>query len=275
MTVTIIDTNENTTAKLGALKAAGMKCIIRYIGSTSSKEILVPEAKAISEAGLSLGLVYEAYGDTKGELTASLGTAHATFCRQRAPLLGTPDHAAIYFAVDNDDSAAAISSRVKPYFTAVKATIADKYRIGVYGSGLTCAAMLDAGLAELAWLAQSRGWTGYSSFLASNRWSLLQRMPQTIQGLDTDPNDFNPAHPDFGSFVPFLGLSPQPPAPGPTPPPVPSPVPFVPPTVAEKEALQQRLNALVTPSPGLVVDGDVGTRTIRAMIDYVNARIQL
>lgn len=267
----IIDTNENTTAKLSALKAAGMKCVIRYIGSTSSKEILVPEAKAISEAGLSLALVYEAYGDTKGELTGALGTAHATFCLQRAPLLGAPDYAAIYFAVDNDDSAAAVATRVTTYFTAIKAAIGGKYRIGVYGSGRTCAAMLDVGLAELAWLAQSKGWAGYSDFLASNRWSLAQRMPQTILGLDTDPDDFNPARPDFGSFVPFLGLTPRQPTPGPTPSPVPSPAPFAPPTIPEKEALQRRLNTLVAPSPGLAIDGDVGDKTIRAMIDYVNA----
>jgi len=44
---------------------------------------------------------------------------------------------------------------------------------------------------------------------------------------------------------------------------------WVAPTLAEKEALQGHLNALVVPSPGLTIDGDVGNRTIRAMIDYV------
>ncbi|MCU1349168.1 MAG: hypothetical protein JWO56_2198 [Acidobacteria bacterium] len=54
--------------------------------------------------------------------------------------------------------------------------------------------MHDAGLATYAWLSQSTGFGGSSTF---SRWNLKQGMPLTICGLDADPDD---AHGDYGGF---------------------------------------------------------------------------
>ena len=95
------------------------------------------------------------------------------------------------------------------------------YRVGVYGSGAVCQAVLDAGLAELAWLSCSSGWSGYKNFLASGRWNLRQYTPRLVAGLDADPNDANPQRGDIGDFVPGAAAPmPEPPQPS-EPPPVP------------------------------------------------------
>ena len=107
-----------------------------------------------------------------------------------------PAGSAVYFAVDFDASAAEIRTAIIPYFRGVARAFAEDnglpvYRVGVYGSGAVCAAVLDAGLAELAWLSCSTGWSGSRAFLASGRWTLKQRLPALIAGLDADPDDAN------------------------------------------------------------------------------------
>jgi len=69
------------------------------------------------------------------------------------------------------------------------------YTIGIYGSGAVCTAMLNAGLAEYAWLSQSMGFNGSSTF---TNWNIKQGMPLTICGLNADPDD---AHGEYGGFV--------------------------------------------------------------------------
>jgi hypothetical protein len=62
----ILDTNVDTTLHLTALKAAGVKTIIRYlspINPSGEKCIKPPEAHAIAAAELRLALVCEGWGD--------------------------------------------------------------------------------------------------------------------------------------------------------------------------------------------------------------------
>ena len=81
-----------------------------------------------------------------------------------------------------------------------KPTDEPTYVVGVYGSGATCKAILDAGLAQRAWLAQSKGWSGYSAFLNSGRWALSQAMPTKIAGIECDPDTAGEGH-DVGDFA--------------------------------------------------------------------------
>lgn len=264
----ILDTNHDTTRKLDSLKAAGVKTLIRYIAS-GDKSITPSEARAIASAGVRLALVYEAWGDTHGEISADLGAAHARDTLARAPLLGAPSGCAVYFAIDNDESPNSLRNRILPYFRAIKSTLNGKYRVGVYGPGTVCAAALDAGVVDLAWLANATGWSGYASFKVSQRWSILQHLPQNIAGLDTDPDEINPARPDIGDFVPFGGVMN----------PAPTPTPTV--TLAD---LQAALNVEVGPietldklaqmtlairsfqkTNGLGVDGVAGSKTLGAL----------
>lgn len=205
----IIDTNIETTAHLAALKAAGVATIIRYldpIGPSNPKCIKPAEAHAIAAAGLRLGLVNEGWGDfAHGGISAGAGERDGDWCAQYMASMGAPNGACIYFAVDVDASAAQIRKLVIPYFSAIDAALkarAAKYRVGVYGSGDVCAAVMAARLADLSWLSCSTGWSGSRAYLAANKWALRQHVPATIAGIDCDPDDANG---DFGDFAPFAG----------------------------------------------------------------------
>ena len=206
-----IDTNHDTTAKLATLKADGLRTIIRYddrLNPHGEKQIKPAEAKAIQAAGLRLGIVYEGAGDQIGQFSDAIGYQDAKYSRAQAAERGQPDGSAVYFAVDFDPNAFQIRHNVLPYFEGVRRAFLEpsdhpKLRVGVYGSGLTCQSVLSAGLADLSWISCSMGWSESHVFVAGGRWNLRQHVPQIIAGLDADPNDINPAHPDIGDFVPF------------------------------------------------------------------------
>lgn len=205
----IIDTPVPIVPHIIALKAAGVTSIIRYldpIGPHNPKNITPAEAAACSRFGLRLGLVSEGWGDfAHGAISAGAGERDAEYALKTVPGVGAPANAVIAFAVDTDATQSQIGRLVLPYFVAIRAAMADtKYQIMVYGSGAVCAQVLDAGLADLAWLSCSMGWTGSKDFLASNRWALRQHLPTHIAGIDCDPNDVNPAITNPIDFVPVL-----------------------------------------------------------------------
>lgn len=214
----IIDTNHDTTAKLATLKADGIEAVIRYddrLNPHGDKQIKPAEARAIQAAGLRLGIVYEGAGDQVGQFSDAIGYADAKYSRAQAAERGQPDGSAVYFAVDFDPNAFQLKQSVLPYFEGVRRAFLEpanlpKLRVGVYGSGLTCQTVLSAGLAELTWVSCSMGWSESHVFVAGGRWNLLQHLPQTIAGLDTDPDEANPLHPDIGDFVPFGPLPDEP-----------------------------------------------------------------
>lgn len=223
----IIDTNRDTTRHLDALRAVGIETVIRYYArSMSSKVIRRPEADAIAWAGLRLGIVYEGAGDRLSAFSHDMGYRDAAFSQSYgAHEIEQPAGSAIYFAVDFDASAAEIKSAILPYFRGVALAFEEQnalpvYRVGVYGSGAVCTAVLDAGLAELAWLSCSTGWSGYRAFLASGRWKLRQHLPAMIAGLDADANDAIMPACDIGDFTPGAPLNKAAPPPLP---PMPSP----------------------------------------------------
>lgn len=205
----ILDTNHDVTHRLEALKAAGIKIVIRYVSTNTAGEkcIKAAEAKAIAAAGLRLGLVFEVYGGTKGELNASLGAIHGAFAGEWLPKIGAPDGAAIYFAVDSDPNPSQITASVIPYLKAAKSAMGSRYRTGVYGPGSICSAAQDAGIADLTWLSNAMGWRGSKAYRDSKKWNILQHLPQNIAGIDTDPDEINPARSDIGDFIPFAGLA--------------------------------------------------------------------
>ena len=203
----IIDTNHDTTRHLSALKAAGIKTVIRYLSPINphgEKCVKPAEAHAIAAAGLRLALVCEGWGDfAHGAISGGAGERDGEWCAKYAASVGAPAGACIYFAVDTDASAAQIRKFVLPYFSAITAAFAEAdapYRRGVYGSGDVCEAALAASLADLSWLSCSMGWGGSRAYLAANAWSLRQHVPATFCGIDADADEANG---DFGDFVPF------------------------------------------------------------------------
>lgn len=204
--VAVVDTNHDVTPHLLALKAAGVRTVIRYInpGNVSEeKTVKEPEARAIAAAGLRLGLVCEGWGDfAHNAISYAKGAKDGAFCASYAVKLGAPRGAIVWFAVDTDASSAEIKNLVLPYFAAIRAAMQGLFRVGVYGSGAVCSAVMTAGSADASWLSCSLGWSGSQLYLIDNRWSLRQHTPQTIAGIDTDPNDTHNTE-DIGDFVPF------------------------------------------------------------------------
>jgi len=220
MATTIVDTNNVTTARLNCLRDAGVKTIIRYYARDTgnpSKVVRRAEAQAIAAAGLRLGAVHEGrHGDKISGFSQQIGFDDARHSRAFAHSeVGQPAGSTIYFGVDFDTTQAQVTNNVIPYFRGVAQAFNESnglptYLVGAYGSGRTLRALLGAGLAARAWLAQSTGWAGHDQFLASGDWTMNQLMPKTICSLDCDPDDGNPLHPDIGDFVPQVGIAPVP-----------------------------------------------------------------
>ena len=151
-----------------------------------------------------MGIVHEAkHGDKIAAFSKDLGKLDAAYVADYGQnAIGQPQGSTVYYAVDLDAGSSEIQKNILPYFQGVAAGLGatPRYEIGVYGSGAVCKAVLDAGLAKRAWLAQSKGWTGYQAFLNSKRWSMRQLMPDTIAGVACDPNVPNSEKPDIGDF---------------------------------------------------------------------------
>jgi len=205
----IIDTNHRTTTKLSGLAANGVTAIIRYYARFTQqreKRLIRSEAEAILNAGMSIAVVHQAAGDQAAAFSHDSGIADATYARNYgAKVIGQPDGSAIYFAVDFDADQPEVNNRIVPYFRAVRSVLQSsdllpKYKVGVYGDGVTLKTLLDGGLVEFTWISQSLGFPGTRQFKSSNRWTLFQHLPSTIDGLDLDVDDLNPAFTDFGAF---------------------------------------------------------------------------
>jgi hypothetical protein len=238
----IHDVDADCTNHLADLKDAGVEVLIRYddrLNPRGAKQIKPAEAKAIGAAGLRLGIVYEGAGDQVGQFSDAIGYEDAKYSRAQAAERDQPDGSAVYFAVDFDPNAFQLKRDVLAYFQGVRRAFMEpggpKLRVGVYGSGLTCQTVVSAGLAELTWVSCSMGWSESHVYVAGGKWNLRQHQPQTVAGLDTDPNEVNPLHPDIGDFTPYAVEPAEPEvaavaipavaAPVPQPAPVPAPAP--------------------------------------------------
>ena len=219
----IVDISYGVGDQASYLAGAGIRTVIRYYSRDTgvpAKRLTLAEARALSRAGLSIGVVHESrHGDRLANFTEDLGILDAQYARgYAAGAIQQPSGSAIYFGADLDPSTKEVASNIVPYFKGVASVMrsagAASYKIGVYGSGRTCASILDAGLADYAWLAQSTGWADYKDFKESGRWS-LQQLPSTKIGeIECDENiaglngfggfqlDASPiAHPALGTAV--------------------------------------------------------------------------
>lgn len=210
MTTAILDTNRNTYGHYDALKAAGVKTVIRYIaaGLTAEEKVIKPgEAKAIADAGLRLGLVYEIGGKPSGP---SVGARDGQFALAYAPTVGAPAGAIIWYTVDYDAGLADLSGIVLA-FQAFRSALQGKYRVGAYASGWVCAQLKARGLIDARWLTDSMGFRGSRDAKAAGDYELIQALPANIAGLDTDPDtahvDVNGNVADIGDFVPFADVA--------------------------------------------------------------------
>ncbi|BDC48001.1 hypothetical protein F183_A03170 [Bryobacterales bacterium F-183] len=173
------DTNRNCQPFLNCLNAEGMAFAARYYcKSTSQKRLSKNEAKALSQAGLKIAVVYQDAQDGIEHFNGVKGKASAKKALEQAADIGQPAGSAIYFACDFDPSADETRGPVTEFFHAVNAELAAatvSYKVGVYGSGLVCRVIRDASLASFAWLAGATGFRETSAFRP--RAHLLQILP--------------------------------------------------------------------------------------------------
>jgi uncharacterized protein RhaS with RHS repeats len=211
----IIDTPQNCTSKVSCLKQAGVSVVLRYYARASQpelpeKRLTRPEAVALSQAAISVGVVYQYKANNPTTFSKTKGLSDGRYARQYAAnQIKQPGESAIYFGVDFDVSDNQMDSHIVPHFEAIGSVFNENnglpaYDIGVYGSWIACSRLVSLGLAKLAWLAQSTGWggkEGYKAYLSSRDWTLSQGFPQTdICSLDYDPNEAKDQH-SFGQFL--------------------------------------------------------------------------
>lgn len=194
-----------TAAMIPSMKAGGIEAVCRYLSNSPAKNLSLDEAKLLSGAGIKCVLVWEAQGDRYNSFTADQGITDAERAVSQATALGMPKGGAIYFAVDFDATADQITDGITAYMRAVMQSQPwglNGWRIGIYGNGAVCAAMLDAGLADLAWVWGAGGTNGTQAFIASNRWAIRQHPTVNRFGASVDPDDVQG---DYGGWM--LGSS--------------------------------------------------------------------
>lgn len=199
-----LDANIELTKYAGSLKKQGFDFAIRYYSHTASKNLSLGEAKALAKSGLQIGAVWETAGTKASFFNHTQGVSDGSAAYHMAETsIGQPTDSAIYFAVDYDATHTDIDGPIKDYFTGVNAAflaagkVSPKYKIGVYGSGLTSTQLLQAKLVEFTWLTQSLGFSGSRDFAEKKLYNIIQLLPKDItieQGINIniDPDETNP-----------------------------------------------------------------------------------
>lgn len=196
-----MDARKNCLPFATQIAGQGMKFAARYYSDNASKALTLTEAHALSAAGLSILVVFENSNDAAEFFSTDIGNSQAASALRQAAAIGQPPLTAIYFAVDYDATSNDVQGPITDYFNAIKsafATAPNQYLIGVYGSGMTCKVIRDAGLAQFTWLTGSIGFAEYAAF--RQQADIVQLAPQRtlIAGLDIDDDIAQSAA--FGAF---------------------------------------------------------------------------
>lgn len=196
----IIDTNQICTAKLLALKAAGVTTIGRYLNRLDPKGVKViqpDEARAFAAAGMQLFLIFEIGGKPSG---AAQGELDRKWCEDYLAKIGM-DQSGVSIANTVDyDAQANDMPGIEDYFGAFQSKA---YRVMGYGSGFVCGQLFAKKLIALRWIAESRGFTGTKEALAAGDYDLVQSISPALDGIDVDVNAPRFPSTDFGARVPF------------------------------------------------------------------------
>lgn len=218
----VLDTAQDYSRQASKLIALGVGGVMRYFnpltnGRDSGKSLTASEAKAWAAANMPVGIVVEGWGLANGTgVDALSGARDATEVLNWLPSVGikVTSDLVVYFAVDTDASTTQINQNEVAYFDAIASVFAGasplrRPKIGIYGSGASCLAMLGTNRAKHAWVAGSTGWTGYQSYVAGGKWTLLQKIwPGEIwQGFSADTNQLQGTLAAAGLQVPFAEIA--------------------------------------------------------------------
>ena len=245
----IIDTDNNAGHALGALKARGIDTVIRYIayGLEGDEKVIKPaEAREFAAAGMKLGIVYEIDGRPG---SAFVGGRDGAYAARYMPTIGMPEGSTIWYTVDYDPSVGEMDGIISA-FQAFKNALNGKYKLGCYGSGMCCQDLKHRGLIDGGrWLTDSSGFDGTRAAIDNGWYEMRQLLPQTVCGLDADPDLLLDETVDIGAAIPNLA------------PPAPPDNVWPPDDPIAVMWWQSELNKL---GANLAVDGDYGAGTTAA-----------
>jgi hypothetical protein len=153
-----------------AIKQQGIDFAIRHYTHQAGKSLSLAEARALTDAGIQIGVVWETPDAHLSYFSRAQGCADGAAAYLMAQsVIGQPSGSAVYFAADFEPDEAEIAGPVSRYFEGVNqafhaASPAERqYQVGVYGSVSCCAAMMARGLATVSWVADEAGeYSGYS-----------------------------------------------------------------------------------------------------------------
>ena len=227
--VAIVDTAVNAAPYISKLHNSGVEVIGRYYSRKyqpylPEKRIAFNkingknESSMLLEAGFSILSVYQYRNNIRRKFVDGLSDtgstikearADANAALQQANMVGQPEGTAIYFGVDfnlkpNDVEAV---TAVKLYFRELTNVIGGRYKLGVYGNGVSNRILRDAGLVDYSWISASVGHYETDDFYNSQNWHLFQnqvdrRWYQSANkcpsGISLDTNIQNTSHSEFG-----------------------------------------------------------------------------
>ena len=143
-----------------SIKQQGIDFAIRYYSHSASKNLSLAEARALTDAGIQIGAVWETIGAHLHSFSRAQGMADGAAAYLMAQSgITQPSGSAIYFEVDCNPNSAAIAGPITRYFEGVNQAFKAArpgepvYQIGVFGSAQCCEAIVGSGLATLSWLA--------------------------------------------------------------------------------------------------------------------------
>ena len=187
---------------LDNMRAIGIKTVIRYYDhedeTLPGKTLRRNERDLIMMNGFKTAVVFQHHNDQFASFTALRGGQDAERSIALAKENSQPKGSTIYFGVDGPWKEL---TNITVYFKEVYARLARTgYRIGVYGSGLVCNALLTSGLAETCWLAAPTAWPDYHAYYQTRRWGLAQLRPTQCGGRSVDFNLVSSTDADYGQF---------------------------------------------------------------------------
>ena len=200
--------DQMTDPFLKSIKAAGVRTIVRYYDypdeTIPGKTLTSAERDLVAAHGMSLVVVFQHHNDHFESFTPARGDGDAVRSLELAAKFGQPKGSAIYFGVDGDWESDAEQATIQAYFQAAHARVVPAgYRVGVYGSGLTCKNLKAAGLVSLCWLPGVNGLEGIDWALSNDAWGLWQQKQSLCAGVDIDLDRINRWKSDVGQFKPM------------------------------------------------------------------------
>jgi len=143
-----------------SIKQQGIDFAIRYYSHSAAKNLSLAEARALTDAGIQIGVVWETIGAHLHSFSRAQGMADGACAYLMAQSgITQPSGSAIYFEVDCNPNSDDIAGPITRYFEGINQAFKAArpgepvYQVGVYGSAACCAAIVGSGLATLSWLA--------------------------------------------------------------------------------------------------------------------------